>query len=255
MKKTKLAIERAVDGMVNVNSELKLASTFNEVDAIQGIEGTRDALNRTRTASMVVAESAVEARQTSEAIKRTADMRLAELLTKINAPEDVEAIAAQHGKTSRVEAHALKIVGGLPAYVRKAAEKAIKDNNRGSKNPVKSLAILNQVPPKKRLEAIAKLEDHPTLREAVLAVIPDFYPTPTPKPVTAPVVVPKWLLDYQAQTLKVVAVALKLRGAVEAAVKDPDKQTAIVTVELALTREVNLLGSHMPFGLRRIPAP
>jgi hypothetical protein len=241
MKTTKLAIEHAQDGMTVVLGDLKRAATFKEIDALTGVDNIRGALRRTQSASVTVAENAVEVRQTSEAIKRAADLRLSELLAGVKAPEDVEATARLEGKSNMTEAHGLKIVGGLPKSVIRQAEAAIKLHHRESKNPVRSLAILHKVPPAKRAAVFATLKDVPTLREAVLRVIPDFVPTVAAKPAVDPVVVPKWLRDYQARVLQVVALALVLRGAVEAAIKDPAKVRGIGPAQDALTEAMRLV--------------
>jgi hypothetical protein len=243
MRTPKLAIENAVDGMTRVNGELKRASTFKEIEAIKGTDNIRKALRRTQAASVSVAEGAVEARQVSEAIKRTADLRFAELIGSIKAPEDVETIANIEGRKNRAEVHDLHTVGNLPKLTVKLAEAAIKRNHRESKNPVRAIQAMRHVPPKKVAAVLERLKDVPTIREAIALEIPDFIPTPVAKPAAAPVVVPHWLRDYQAWTLRVVASAIKLRGAVEAAVKDlsPRNRQAMKKAEEDLSDAVKAL--------------
>jgi hypothetical protein len=226
MKKSKLSIEIAQSEMVSVMGHLKTASSFREVDAIQGDTSIRDALRRTSTASTVVAEHAVDARHQAEAIRRVAKLRLAALLAPMT-PVEVCQTAEREGVTSKIEAQQLAAVGRLPAGTVKAAERAVHEHNRQSKVQIKDFSLLTPLTPPQRKQAIAKLADVPTMREAVAAVCPTFHPKEPVIEAKPADIVPASVRKYQTLTLGVVAEALKLRGLVETLVRNPTSAEAV----------------------------
>jgi hypothetical protein len=218
MKKSKLAIEQAQSGMVAVLGNLREAATFREVDAIRGDDNVRDALRRTSTAGTVVAEHAVDARHQAEAIRRVAELRLAALLAPMT-PLEVQQTAEREGVTNKQKAQQLAMTGRLPASTIKAAERAVHEHNRQSKVQPKDYSLLTPLTPPQRKQAIAKLADVPTMREAVAAVCPTFVPKAPVIPAKPADVVPKAWRDYQVRVLQVVADAIKLRELVATCIK------------------------------------
>jgi hypothetical protein len=185
-QQTKLSITQAREASDDLTKHLKVAQRFKEVDALTDEKEIRASLHTHRTEVTRIIDSQDEHKALARAVADTTKLRLAELCAKVPAGVSVRNVAREN-HIPFVEAERLRIVGTRvdPEIQKFAMYTARKHGRDVSVADLDSLANLTKPQQK---QAICKLGDLPTMKDAAVAVAPEVFPEwkPTPPAKAAP---------------------------------------------------------------------